>query len=91
MIKYCVYGLGYDKNDCITDYEHSFGYFYSYEKAYELFVRLQCGHWELFFIEEPNLSKLLLQLEECEETEDEINCIDVKNEWWITNPNFKEK
>ena len=24
-------------------------------------------------------------------TEDEINCIDVKNEWWITNPNYKEE
>ena len=23
--------------------------------------------------------------------DEEIECIDVKNEWWITNPNFKEE
>ena len=26
-----------------------------------------------------------------EETEDAITCIDVRNEWWIVNPNFKEE
>jgi hypothetical protein len=45
---------------------------------------------ELLFLQEPEVYELLIQLEECEETDDEINCIDVKNEWWITNPNYKE-
>lgn len=91
MIRYYVCGLGYDGNNCITNYETNFGDFDTYEKAYELFVRLQCQDFELFFLQEPNIYQLLIQLEECEETDEEINCINVKNEWWITNPNFKEE
>ena len=89
--RYYVCGLGYDENDCITDYEQSFGDFDTYEEAYELFVKLQCRSEESFFAKAPNVYQLLIQLEECEETDDEINCIDVKNEWWIVNPNFKEE
>lgn len=87
---YCVSGLGYDKNDCITDYEHDFGAFDTYKEAYELFVRLQCQPWELFFLQEPEVYQLLIQLEECEEDDEEIRCIDVKNEWNIINPKFEE-
>jgi hypothetical protein len=86
-----VCGLGYDENNKITDYEVDLGDFDTYEEAYELFVRLQCKDMELFFLQEPEIYELLIQLEECEETEDEVNCIDVKNEWWITNPNYKEE
>ena len=35
MIKYCVCGLGYDENNCITDYEMYLGDFDNYEEAYE--------------------------------------------------------
>ena len=35
--------------------------------------------------------QLLVQLEECEEDYDEINCVDVRNEWWIVNPKFEEE
>lgn len=90
-IRYHVCGLGYDVNGDITDYEKEFGDFDTYEKAYELFVRLQCQNFELFFLEQPDVYQLFLQVEECEETDKEINCIDVKNEWWITNPNYKEE
>lgn len=90
-IRYYVCGIGYDENDCITDYEQDFGDFNTYEEAYELFVRLQCNNFELLFIENPEIYQLLIQLEECEEDDNEINCIDVKNEWWIINPNFKEE
>jgi hypothetical protein len=86
-----VCGLGYDENDCITDYEQSFGDFDTYEEAYELFVKLQCKDEASFFKKTPNLYQWLIQLEKCEETDDEINCIDVKNEWWIENPNYKEE
>jgi hypothetical protein len=48
-IRYYVSGLGYDENDCITDYEEDFGDFDTYEEAYELFVRLQCRSEESFF------------------------------------------
>ena len=91
MIRYYVSGLGYDENNCITDYDHDFGDFDTYEEAYELFVRLQCQDFELFFLQESNIYQLLIQLEESEETNDAITCINVKNEWWIINPNFQEE
>ena len=90
-IRYYVSGIGYDENDCVTDYEWDFGNFDTYEEAYELFVQLQCKNEEEFFTQIPNLYQWLIQLEECEETDDEISCVDVKNEWWIENPNFKEE
>ena len=89
-IRYYVCGLGYDKNNCVTDYEQYFGDFDTYEEAYELFVKLQCRSAESFFTAVPEVYQWLIQLEECEETDDEISCVDVKNEWWIVNPNFKE-
>ena len=89
--RYYVCGLGYDENNCITDYEGRFGDFDTYEKAYEEFVTLQCRDTGWFFEDTPNLYQLLLQLEECEEDDDESNCVDVRNEWWIINPNFKEE
>lgn len=88
--RYYVCGLGYDENDCITDYELTFGDFDTYVEAYELFVKVQCRGAALFADVTSNVRKLLIQLEECEETDDEINCIDVKNEWHIFNPNCKE-
>lgn len=86
--RYCICGLGYDEYDCITDYEQDFGNFDTYEEAYEEFVKLQCKDLEWFFKSQANDYQMLLQLEECKETDDAITCIDVKNEWWIINPNF---
>ena len=91
QIRYYVCGLGYDENDCVTDYEQSFGDFDTYEEAYELFVKLQCRDDETFFEKAPELYQLLIQLEECEEHDDYSECIDVKNEWWIINPNFNKE
>ena len=87
--RYYVCGLGYDKDARVTDYELYFGDFDTYEEAYKEFVRRRDGGW--IFYDASDVYTLLLQLEECEVTEDEINCIDVKNEWWITNPNYKEE
>ena len=89
--RYYVCGLGYDENDCITDYEQDFGDFDTYEEAYELFVKLQCRSDESLFENTEGIYELLIQLEECEEDDECIECIDVKNEWWITNPNFQEE
>ena len=90
--RYYVCGIGYDKNDCVTDYEWSFGDFDTYEEAYELFVKLQCRDRTLFFTEsKSNVYAMQLQLEECEETDEMIECIDVRNEDWFNNPNFKEE
>ena len=88
--RYYVCGLGYDENDDVTDYEWTFDGFDTYVEAYELFVKLQCKDASSFFEDTSGVGKLLIQLEECEETDWEINCVDVKNEWWIVNPNFKE-
>ena len=88
--RYYVCGLGYDENDCVTDYDFDFGDFDTYVEAYELFVKFQCRAVETFFENAQDVCRLLIQLEECEEIDDEINCVDVKNEWWIENPNFKE-
>ena len=87
--KFYVCGIGYDENKCVTDYECNFGKFNTYEEAYELFVKLQCEDDATFFTKQNNLYNIQIQLEECEETNNEINYIDVKNEWWITNPNFE--
>jgi hypothetical protein len=89
--RYYVCGLGYDVNGNITDYERNFGDYDTYEEAYEQFVKMQCENRVMLFTGSVGVNQMLLQLEECEEDDDEINCIDVKNEWWITNPNFKEE
>lgn len=86
--RYYVCGIGYDENENITDHELSFGDFDTYEEAYECFVKVQCSSPESLFAHKFASYQMIVQLEECEETEDEINCIDVKNEWWIINPNF---
>lgn len=91
-IRYYVSGIGYDNNDCVTDDEWDFGDFDTYEEAYNLFVQLQCIGVSSFFTEsKSNVYQMLLQLEKCEETDDYIECVDVKNEWWIENPNFKKE
>ena len=89
--RYYVCGLGYDENDCITDHEQSFGDFDTLEEAYECFVKLQCRDVASFFTRKSAPYQLLIQLEVCEETDEEVECVDVRNEFWIENPNFKEE
>lgn len=91
IIRYYVCGLGYDKDGDITDYETDFGDFDTIEEAYELFMKLQDRSEESFFEDMPEVYELLIQLEECEETDEEITCIDVKDEFSVTNPNYKEE
>lgn len=88
-IRYYVCGLGYDENLHAMDYGVDFGDFDTYNEAYELFVKLQCRSDESFFVNAPEVYELDLRVEECEETEEAITCIYVKNEWGIINPNFK--
>jgi hypothetical protein len=90
-IRYYVCGLGYDVNGNITDYEKYYGDFDTYEQAYARFVTVQCMSRDVLFANARGVNQLLVQLEECEVADEEINCIDVRNEWWITNPNFKEE
>lgn len=88
-IRYYVCGLGYDENLEAIDYEVDFDSFDTYEEAYELFVKLQCRSAESFFVNASKVYEIDLRVEECEETEDEIECVNVRNEWGIINPNFK--
>jgi hypothetical protein len=89
-IRYYVCALGYDAYDCITDYEQNFGDFDTYEEAYECFVRIQCADVAQTFMEAPEVRYWLLEVEECEDCNIFVECIDVKNEWYINNPHFKE-
>lgn len=82
-IMYSVCALGYDANYCVTDNFKDFGYFDNYEEAYELFVKIQCADPKQTFADKPHVSKWLLQLEECEDDGESIDCIDVRNEWWF--------
>lgn len=86
--RYYVVGMGYDKNDHVTDYEQYFGDFDTYEEARDLFMELLHIDRITFFNDIPNVHQLCVQLEECEEDEEESTCIDVHNEWWFINPKF---
>ena len=89
--RYYVCGLGYDKDNCITDYDNNFGDFDTYKEAYELFVKLMCRGEKLFIEVPSDVYYIALRVEECEESDNEINCIKVKNERYIINPNVYEK
>lgn len=84
MIRYYVSGIGYDKNDCVTDYDREFGDFNIVEEAREKFaeaVREAEDNLDEFFLDsEPEVAYWHIQLEKCEVTEFEINCIDVLDE-----------
>ena len=82
--RYYVCGIGYNKNDCITDYDREFGDFDTVEEAREKFaevVREAEDNLDEFFLDsEPEVTYWHIQLEKCEETKSEINCIDIIDE-----------
>ena len=78
-IMYSVCALGYDAYYRITDNFKDFGYF----DNYELFVKIRCADPKETFKDEPYSSKWLLEVEECEDYDVFIDCIDVKNEHWF--------
>ncbi len=81
VVRYYVCAIGYNKDDKVTDYEVDFGNFDTYVDAYCEFVKLQCADTSTFFKgQTDDLMYVKLQLEECEEVENEICCIDVTNE-----------
>ena len=91
MIRYYVCGLGYDENDEAIDYEVGFGDFDTLKEAYKLFEELADRSAESFFADAPKVYEIEVRLEECEETEEEIECVDVIDEFGVTNPNFEEE
>lgn len=91
MIRYYVCGLGYDENNQAIDYEYDFGDFDTLEEAHKLFEQLVDRSVKSFFVDAPNVYEIAIRLEECEETEEMIECIDTVYEFSVTNPNFKEE
>jgi hypothetical protein len=90
-IRYYVCGLGYDENNEAIDYEVGFGDFDTCKEAYALLDELENRSAESFFVNAPKVYEIEIRLEECEETEEAIECIDVLDEFSVTNPNFKEE
>ena len=89
--KYYVCGLGYDKNDHLNGYEQDFGVFDTYMKAYEFFIKLQCKDVNVLFTKNPETYRLVIQIEECEETEEDgLHCLKIHNRWSFVNP-IKER
>lgn len=89
IIRYYVCGLGYDINNHMTDYEHIFGVFDDYNDSYKLFNELNQKKYEQLFDDESvAIPQLLIHIEECEEIDGEIRCIDIKNQSWFISPNF---
>lgn len=81
VVRYYICAIGYDKDDKITDYEIDFGDFDTYGDAYREFIKLQCADTNTFFQgKTSDIMYVKLQLEECEEVENAICCIDVTNE-----------
>ena len=89
-VRYYVYGLGYDENDCVIDFELEFGDFDTYKEAHGLFDKLQNKEDSFFFKNNQDIYQLDIVIEECEENNGQINCIDIKDEFWVLNPKFKQ-
>ena len=87
-IRYFIYGLGYDADDRITDYERSFGDFDDKDEAQDKFDEVISEAEEFideFFRETPDeIAYWKIQLEKCECAEDYDECIDVLDEYDIT-------
>ena len=87
-IRYFIYGLGYDANDRITDYERSFGDFDDKDEAQDRFDEVVSEAEEFideFFRGTSNkVAYWKIQLEKCECAEDYDECIDVLDEYDIT-------
>lgn len=81
--KFCVCALGYDAQECITDYEVTLGEFDTYEEAYRAFIRYQSRPFSTTDFPSDKVSQILLQVERCVEEDDEIRCEEICNEWWI--------
>ena len=95
---YCLVALEYDncfrskysKRLLIKDREWVLGENDNYGELYDLFVHLQYQSPELFFEKLPkDVSRVQVQLEKCQETKNGIECIQVENEFWVENPNYK--
>ena len=88
MKKYFVTALGYDETHSITDYDHSYGVFDSYEEAYKKWVKVLDDEKSLF-TNTDNLYQMCVFIEECFKNKKSVECYDLKNEYWVINPRFR--
>lgn len=79
-IRYFVCGIGYDADDCVTDYDREFGDFDTLEEAREKFdeaVREAEDNLDEFFCDDELVAYWKIQLEKCDCTEECDECVDV--------------
>lgn len=88
--RYYVMGIGYDKDDKITDYEKCFGDFDTYDEAKKLLLELMRRDRTSFFEAAKDLYQLYIEIQECEEDAEGSSCVDLLDIWWLLNRNYKE-
>lgn len=79
-IRYYVCAIGYDSGDCVTDYEKDFGDYDDIVEARNRFCEVINNPTKFFKNKNLNVAYWKVQLEKCEETSKEINCIDFVEE-----------
>lgn len=89
-IFYCLVALEYGKRNFIKDRSWVLGENDNYGELYDLFVHFQCQSPELLFKKFPNdVYQVQILLEKCHEIKDGSECMQIENELWIKNPNYK--
>lgn len=89
-IFYCLVAVEYGKRNFAKSRRWCLGENDNYRELYNLFVHFQCQSSETFFEKFPkDVYQVQVLLEECQETKNGIECIQIKNEMWVKNPNYK--
>ena len=96
VTKYYICGIGYDADENITDTEKTYDSFFGLvydgfddvDTAKVCFAELCKKPAAEIFEDFEGIAKVSLQLEECEEDEDSITCINIVEEVWMDNPNM---
>lgn len=87
---YCVSAIAYDTTGCVTDFEHDFmDDLTDLKEAFSVYEwvigRYSEDENDLFdLLGCPDAGSIVIQLEECEEDEEAINCVDVICENWFS-------
>lgn len=87
MCKYFVAGIAYDFNDCVTDYDMYFGEYETLEEAKSQFSdtisNLEANHSDMFAGRYESINYWMIQIEECECSDDVDECVDVIDDYYL--------
>lgn len=75
--RFYVSGITYDKNECITDIDFEYGDYDTIEEARNKLEELKKIGYYLMINCDEVVNRLVVQIEECEENEGEINCVEI--------------